>query len=144
MENDQLQNNLFELQLDEEGRSNFSAIAQWTFMNALISLISLGITIVATFVGSSKLNTNDESAGGSFMTILISAVVTLLLNITLINASGQLKKGLALSDQGYFNNGMAKLASYFKIVGILMICFLVLFIVVMLFLLVAGSGAKFS
>jgi len=64
---------------------------------------------------------------------LITAVISLLLNITLFQAASNLKKGLVQTDQNFFGVGLAKLATYFKIIGVIIIIILVF--VVLLFLL---------
>jgi ABC-type multidrug transport system permease subunit len=83
-------------------------------------------------------------AGGGILTILITIIISLLLNITLIAAANNLKKGLTGSDQGYFNLGMLKMASYFKILGILMIVILVFFALAMLVVIMAGASGGFK
>jgi len=139
------QKSIFELGLTDEGKSSYASIAQWALISAIVGFASLGVSIFSALKAISKVNgQNAAVAGGTFFTILITLVISLLLNITLINASNHLKKGLAFSDQGYFNTGLLKLTSYFKIVGILMIILLVIFALVILFVLIAGaSGTSF-
>lgn len=139
MENQQ--NSIFELGLTDEGRSSFSSISQWALINAIVGFVSLGVSVVTTVMSASKLSRfNGAAAGSTFITVLITVLISLLLNITLISAANQLKKGLALSDQGYFNTGLLKLTTYFKIVGILMIIVLVIFVLVLLVVLIAGAS----
>lgn len=134
---DNQQNSLFELDLNDEGKANLSSIAQWGYINAVVGFISAGLTLVSAFASGAR---NSET-GGNILTVFVSISISLLLNITLVNAAVNLKKGVNDSDQGYFNLGMLKLASYFKILGILLIIVLVIVFLAMLILLLASPGA---
>ena len=133
---------IFELGLTDEGKSNFSSIAQWASINAIVGFVGLGLTLLSTFMASSRLN--GAANTGNMITVFFTIVISLLLNITLIGAANNLKKGLTGSDQGYFNTGMLKMASYFKILGILMIIVLAIVALAMLVVIMAGASGGFK
>ena len=140
------QKSIFELNLTEEGKINFSSIARWAFINAITAFVSLGLSLITTFFVTPKLIHDPTSRalaqGAGIFTFLIMAGLTLLINIPLINSANNLKNGLTTSDQGYFNLGVSKLATYFKILGILMIVFLVIFFLVILIGIMAGVTGR--
>lgn len=138
------QKSIFELELTEEGKSNFSSIAQWAFINAIIGFVALVVTVITTFMLDPKVDDpalRAAAKGSGMFTALVTAVISLLLNITLLNAATNLKKGLTNSDQGYFNYGLLKMAGYFKILGILLIVFIVIFSLFLLIGIMAGASA---
>ena len=139
MEYDNQEKSIPELELNEEGKSNLSSIAQWGYINAIVGFISLGLTIVNAFAANSR--SGNGAKGANTLSVFITVVISLILNITLIGAASYLKKGLNGLDQGYFNLGMLKLASYFKIFGIIMIIALVIVSLAILLFLFSGAGA---
>jgi len=58
----------------------------------------------------------------------------------LLQAATNIKKGVTQSDQGFFGLGISKLASYFKITGILTIIFLVFMVLAILVIMITGTG----
>jgi hypothetical protein len=126
---------IFELNVDEESKLHLSSIAQWANINAIVGFVALAITIVSTII------TVSTYGGASRLSnIVISVAVSILLNVTLLAAASNIKKGIAQTDQGYFGLGLTKLAAYFKIVGILTIIVLAIFVLV--FLIVAMVGVS--
>ena len=133
---------MFELGLTEEGKSNFSSIAQWASINAIVGFVGIGMTILSSYMASSRLE--GAAKTGNMITVFFTIIISLLLNVTLIGAANNLKKGLTGSDQGYFNTGMLKMASYFKIMGILMIIVLALFALMLIIGIMAGAMGGFK
>ncbi len=109
----------------------------------MIGLISLAINIVVLVIDIVRVAT-PGAASGVFGT-LITTAISLLLNLTLLAAAQKIKLGLDQADQEQFLLGLAKLSSYFKILGILTIIAIVIFalgaVVVAIF---AGTAASFS
>ena len=71
-----------------------------------------------------------KGSGGKENSLAVNIVVigvSLFINITLFAAAKNLKLGLDNNDQGYFNLGLAKLATYFKIIGIILLIVLIIF-----------------
>ena len=131
---------IFEVDIDEEGKSQFSTIAQWANINAIIGFVSLGLSVISTIMGIGK---GVSSAGGDMFGLIITVAISLALNITLLAAATNIKKGIEQTDQGHFALGLNKMATYFKIVGILTIVVLVIFTLALLVVLVAGVGGGF-
>lgn len=120
-------NNLLdERNLTEESKTHLLGIAQWANILAILSFVGLGVGLVSLFVqtgpavGAGGVSASATLAGGLFMYVIVIAI-TLLIYITLLNAAKNIKLGLAQSNQGFFNIGITKLATYFKIIGILAI-----------------------
>ncbi|HPH84602.1 MAG TPA: DUF5362 family protein [Ferruginibacter sp.] len=138
-------NSIFELEINEEGKSQLRGIAQWGYVNALVSIISLGISIVTSVMLVSRLGENDTSLlASTVISTLLIVIVSLLLNLTLMAAANNIKKGLAGSDQGTFNVGLGKLTTYFRILGILTIIGLVILFLAIVIGLLAGASQGFK
>lgn len=136
---------IFELELNEEGKTQFAGIAQWCYFNAIASLVSLVVSVLGAVILISKLGEDESSQVASTATsTLFSVVIALLLNITLLSSANNLKKGLAGADQGTFNLGMAKLATYFRILGIITIIALVVVVLALLIVMLAGASQGFK
>jgi Family of unknown function (DUF5362) len=137
------QSSIFEFNIDEEGKSNLAAIAQWANINAIVGFTGLGISIIGFVIAMAKIGRMGSTGYAGSLGIFIGFIIGLLLNITLIYAAINIKKGLELSNQGHFVTGLSKLASYFKIFGILTIIGLVLIVLVLLFVMMMGYGRGF-
>ena len=133
---------IFEFGIDQEGKSQLAGIAMWTNVNAIIGFVALGVSLISTIIAMGQMSRYSGSAagGGLIFGIMIQLTISLILNITLIGAASNLKKALALTDQGFFGIGLTKLATYFKIVGILTIIVLVLVVLAFLIALATGFG----
>ena len=133
---------IFNFNIDEESKSNFSAIAQWANINAIVGFASAGITLlsfVITMVRFSGFSGSSSVLGTGLFSLVIGIVISLVMNVTLIYAAINLKKGLLVSDQQTFVTGLTKLATYFKIFGILMIVVIVIVVLALIFGLLMGG-----
>ncbi|WP_462255408.1 hypothetical protein [Ferruginibacter sp.] len=140
MENIQ-DNTIFDLAIDEEGKSHISSIAQWANISAIVGFAGIGISIIGVVIGLMRVSENSAAAAGSgVFGLFISTAIALLLNITLINAAINLKKGIDQTDQGHFSLGLTKLAMYFKILGIITIIVLVIVTLILLVVALVGAG----
>ena len=145
MENTQ-DTSIFGLDIDDDGKAQLSAIAQWANINAIVAFTLLAVSIISTIVTYARLSryiTSDVAATPGVFSLVIGIVISLLLNITLIAAATNIKKGIDQSNQGLFGIGLAKLASYFKIMGILTIIVLVIFGLALLVGIMLGAGKAF-
>jgi hypothetical protein len=131
---------IFDLNIDEEGKSHLATIAQWANINAIVGFISIGTTIISFAINISRYGSGAVSG---ILGSLITLAITLLLNITLFDAAKNIKKGVELTEQGQFTFGLTRLAGYFKIVGILTIIVLVIFFFALLFVILMGAGSSF-
>jgi hypothetical protein len=146
-------NNLLdENNLSEESKTQLYGIAQWGNILAILSFVGLVVGLVSLFVKKNEIAGMGGAMGdaaarmalgaGLFFYVIVIAI-TLLVYITLLNAAKNIKKGLAESDQGYFNIGVTKLATYFKIIGILAIIFGVIIFFFLLIGIFAGVASTF-
>jgi len=120
---------IFNFEFDEESKSNLSTIAQWANINAIVGIVGIAISVLSTIVAYVKLSSYGGSSAAistGIFGLFIGLVISLLLNITLLYAAINIKKGLQLSNQQYFVTGLTKLATYFKIFGIIMIVLMVI------------------
>lgn len=139
---------IFGLDIDDEGKSHLAAIAQWANINAITGFVALGIsllTLVITFNRASSYLSSGASAsaaaGTGIFSFVIGLVISLALNITLLAAASNIKKGVEQVNQGLFGIGLTKLATYFKILGIITIVALAFVGLAFLIAIVAGAGA---
>ncbi len=120
-------NNLLEEQnLSEENKTHLYDIAKWTKILCILSFVGLGIGLLSLFVKTKPaMEAGGALAGatlaGGLFTYIIVIAISLLIYITLFNASKNIELGLTQHSQGYFNIGVTKLATYFRILGILSI-----------------------
>lgn len=139
--NEQNDKIIFDLNLDEEGKANLNGVAQWANINAIVSFISLGISVISTVSTIGKVSRYSSEAGGAgFSGLLVNVGISLLLNILLFTSASNLKKGLEQNNQALFTAGITKLATYFKVVGILAIICIILVILFFLFISLVGFG----
>jgi Family of unknown function (DUF5362) len=137
------ENNLLEEgQISEDSKTQLSGIAQWANIVAIISFVSLAFSLVKLFIDFGKMSSElgrSIAMGSGIFGFVITAGITLLINITLFNAAKYVKLGVDQSDQGYFAMGIQKLGGYFKILGILFIIGLVIMTIALLFAMVIGA-----
>ncbi len=140
---------IFEFNIDEESKSHLKGIAQWAFINAIIAFVSLGITVLSSILTyvrvSSYMSGSDASltGGSNIIGLFITLAVTLALNITLMAAATNIRKGVEQTNQAYFETGITKLTTYFKITGILFIVSLVIMVLAILIALAFGISSGF-
>ena len=119
----EIHGDLYEAQINEESQTALSGVASWANIAAMIGLASLAINIVVLAV---QIVRAVDGAVSEVFGTLITTAVSLLLNLTLLSAATKIKIGVEQSDQESFLLGLAKLASYFKILGILTVIAVVL------------------
>lgn len=134
-----------EFTINDEAKNQFTEIARWTRINAVISLVSLGMSVVAAVLTILKIrelnNTGSSIVIASTVTSTIITVgISLLMNIILLQASASLQKGLQQNDQGLFGAGIGKLAAYFRVFAVILIIAMVILVLVLLFTIVMISG----
>jgi Family of unknown function (DUF5362) len=139
--NEQNDKTIFDLNLDEEGKSHLASVAQWANINAIVSFVALGISVISTIVALGKVSRySSDVAGGGVGTLFVSVGISLLVNILLFTSATNIKKGLEQNNQGFFNVGITKLATYFKVVGIIAIVSIILAVLFILFIAMMGFG----
>lgn len=131
---DNIQDNLIDdFIINEDAKSHLNEVSKWANISAIAGFIALGVSLVSTFSSLSKVAGTRGASGSIIMGALITATISLLLNITLLQAATNLKKGLVMTDQNFFGVGLSKLATYFKIIGVILIVILSLIILALLF-----------
>lgn len=140
---DQLQDhNLLDLEVSEETKSNLTALPLWMNVTAITGLAGAVLTIIFTAIRLSRYG--GYGLGAGLLSPLISLVISLLLNITLLGAAKNIKLAMGSEDQGYLNEGMRKVANYFRIYGIILICVLVFCVIAVVFAVVVATAGGFG
>lgn len=135
---------IFEFNIDEESKTQLSGIAQWAKINAIVAFVSMGVTVLSTILTLAKISAySGAAAGANVFGTFITVAVSLLLNITLLAAASNLKKGVEQTDQGHFGLGLSKMAAYFKILGILMIIAITVIVLALIVIMMIGAGRGF-
>jgi amino acid transporter len=126
--------------------TQIEGVAKWTKILSIVSFVNIVLSIIsALYMGFavSKYAGSEDALGSVFSTI-ITAAISLALNIILFNASKALQSGLQTNNQGDFAVGMQKMAHYFKFIGILFIIVLCLAAIVIIFGVLAGLAGGFK
>jgi len=116
--------------------SRIASAASWGIITAVTSLVSISISAVVTLPALFKLASSGFGgaiAMGGLIGTLVAIVVTVLLDVWLIQASVAFRK-VALTDvadQHYLVEGFGKLRNYFMVLGIVMILAAVFFVIAM-------------
>jgi hypothetical protein len=143
MENNEHKSIFDEFIVDETAKANLTEISRWANVNAIVGFVSLGVSLLSLVllsVKASEYGMGTQVAGKGVLNLLITGVVSLLLNITLLQAAANIKKGVQNTDQGAFTLGVTKMAVYFKTVGIITIIALILVGLGFLFGVMAGAS----
>lgn len=147
----QNEHSLFDMQYDEQLKQQMKGSAAMAGIAAIISLVGSVLSFINYFVMRSRLSSayNAEGFGGiqyrqnsSTSGGLFSAVLSLVLAIFMFYFLSQYarltKAGIDGNDTFQIGDGLAKLSTYFKIIGVLLI--IVLVFVFLAVLLILGTG----
>jgi len=123
---------IFSFNFDDTSRDHIKTISKWAGINAVLSLIGLGINVIQFIMAAgspyrtsgSGLNFGMRSENG--LTLFFQVCISLLLNFTLLAASKYLKKGIDDMDPASLTKGLGSLRTYYKIYGIVVIVLIVL------------------
>lgn len=128
--------NLFEFQIDHEGREEFTDLARWTKVQAIAVMSILGLLGFSVIFNWNKwgflfaLAYTPYSDDGPMIVVLI---VTLLVFIVigfllffLIRSSYRIRMGVRMKDQFQLNAGLSDLRKYFAIFGVISILILLI------------------
>lgn len=131
---DLLQQDVFDTAITEESSNQLAGISLWMQINAITAFVSLAVSLASTIWTYMRLSSygfgSSRFGGMGIFQVFLTTAVTLAINILLIQASTNIKKGLALQDQQHFNLGLQKMATYFKTIGILIIVGLSLMVLI--------------
>lgn len=135
MENEK---NLFDLQLDNLGKSYLKETAKWARFLAIVGMVGLGLILIASTItsinvnGKTGYNGNDDIndaayiAGYSIGTLLIGAFFFLPCYF-LLKFANKMNRALGADDIASLNEAFKNLKITFRYVGILTIIVLALF-----------------
>jgi hypothetical protein len=131
-------NDILEGEVTEESKQHLGAIGQWMQINAIVAFATLGLSLLTTVwtvvkIGGALFSGYGYFSAGFIVQQLVTITISLVLNILLLQTAGNIKKALQQNDQFYFNRGMAKMAAYFKVFGILFIIALVIVALLILY-----------
>jgi hypothetical protein len=126
---------VFNFVADDNTSLQLKGISRWAKINAIVAFASLGLSIISSVLVMVKYSYYFGTQGlfGGKQTI-VGWIISLVMNITLLNAANNIQKAIGLTDQNLFNKGLSNLASYFKIAGIVILIALILFIFAFAFL----------
>lgn len=138
---------VFEISFDERIKSAMREAAAWAGIAAMLSLANSILGLISYFVRISKVNAMLSDTGlqgarqpmmAGLLSPLISVGIAVVLFIFLMKFSRSARQGIAGSDNYLVSEGLGGLATYFKIVGILIIIVLSFVALAVLFSLAAG------
>ncbi|MFN8252671.1 MAG: hypothetical protein U0V75_12415 [Ferruginibacter sp.] len=145
----QQDNTIFdEFTINEEAKAHITDIARWANLNAILGLFSLVMSVFSSVMAIIKMlqlngSSNAAIMAGTLISLLVTIGITLLMNIVLLQAAANMKKGVQRNDQGLFSAGTGKLATYFRVFAIVLIIAMVIIVLVLLFTLVMIGGRSF-
>lgn len=113
-------NTLLSLTVTNKLRSDLNTASTWAKIIAIVNFINVGLSLLASAIG------------GNFFGAIISAAISILINIYLLNFGTKLKRALDATSQVDFNDGMNDLRMYFKVYGIVIIIAIVICVLAML------------
>ena len=145
----QQDNTIFdEFTINEEAKAHITDIARWANLNAILGLFSLVMSVFSSVMAIIKMRqlnggANTAIMAGTLISLLVTIGITLLMNIVLLQAAANMKKGVQCNDQGLFCAGTSKLATYFRVFAIVLIIAMVVIVLVLLFTLAMIGGRRF-
>jgi TRAP-type C4-dicarboxylate transport system permease small subunit len=130
-QNQDLQNSIFELEVDNETRNSLYETAKWTKFLAIVATVCLAVFVLLFIIFGTRIGTavstlipgGDALNAGAMIIIVVLIFVAILGALTyfLMKASSGIKLGIDTNNQEAFNNGLNSLRIYFIIYGILTI-----------------------
>ena len=138
MEQEQTPDKILNVEIDMISRDHLKTITVWARIMAVVGFINLGLTLIRLLVNPDSTGTMALVAMLFF--VLIYLVVMALLYVFLLRFANRTSASLNTQNQEQFNAGIGYLATYFKILGIIIIIGLAL---VGLFVVFLAIGAAF-
>ena len=131
---------IFNFEINETSKAHLQGLSQWAKITAIVSFISVGLSILSTLF---LLGKYGSRIGSSISSSLVSWVISILLNIILFGVAKSLQNAIVNTDQGSLNKGLSDLAKSLRIVGILCIIIGAILVLVLLFALIMGASRGF-
>ena len=130
-QNQDLQNSIFELEVDNETRTSLYETAKWTKFLGIVATVCLAIFILLFIIFGTRIGAavstlipgGDTLNAGAMIIVVVLIFVAILGALTyfLMKASSGIKLGLDTNNQEALNNGLNSMRIYFLIYGILTI-----------------------
>jgi hypothetical protein len=140
---------LFGVHIDDTTKSHLRTAAIWARIIAMVAFVSYGINLIVAFIGKNPTLGDGEysaiaaSAGrtSQIAGALIGAIIGVIINLFLFRFAKYTTEAVDRQSQASLEMGFNGLKVYFKILGIIMLIFLILAGLVLLLVLL-GQGIK--
>jgi TRAP-type C4-dicarboxylate transport system permease small subunit len=130
-QNQNLQNSIFELEVDNETRNSLYETAKWAKFLAIVATVCLAVFVLLFIIFGTRIGAavstlipgGDTLDAGAMIIIFVLIIVAILGALTyfLMKASSGIKLGIDTNNQEALNNGLNSLRIYFMIYGIITI-----------------------
>lgn len=107
--------------LSSASREALQKSAVWSRYLAIISIVTLGLSVLQTVIGLMK---GVGSMASSILGLIISGVITFVMANNLLKFSSFTKSSMDTGDASQLNEGFYHLKIYFTIMGVLCIIIL--------------------
>jgi hypothetical protein len=135
---------IFNLQVDEVAKSYLLETTKWTKFLTVVSLVMMGLVLLAFIFAGAAMSTVSSSYGGAAGMGALGATGMIILFIfvfalyfypiyAMLKFSNLTKAGILSADQQRFNEGLGYLKGAFKYMGILMIIVLAFYALIFIF-----------
>ncbi|MBL7743261.1 MAG: hypothetical protein JNN00_07250 [Chitinophagaceae bacterium] len=140
---------LFDLQYNENFKSQLRGAAVWGGIAAILSIGSTLLGLIQTFMTKNEIpaefraegfensTMRNVATGGNIVGTVISLIISILLFYFLIRFSSLTKTGLNGNNPEMVSSGLGNLSSYFITIGVIIIIVLVIFLIA-----IAGIAAS--
>jgi len=130
-ENQNQLDSFFNLSFDSKATQCILTIAKWARIGAICSFVGYGIAlIVAVFGKNSSIDADSvgvaATKAGNIAGAFLSGIIGTIINYFLYRFSTAARQGVEGMDQLRLNQGLGDLRTYFKILGIIILIFLII------------------
>lgn len=145
------------LQVTRDMKINWLSTSKWAMFFAVLGFINAGVTLLMAGVmmpmmrsmmvmsGQAELAAVMESAGIFFtLLIVLAAAAAFLLSLFHLRFSTGIQRAMQFDDQNAFESAWQNLRNYFRLYGILIIVYIVLYLIALIFIgNMVASGPEF-
>jgi small-conductance mechanosensitive channel len=142
------ENKVADLQLTWDSKEFLKETAKWAYFLSIMGYIGIGLLIIfAIFAGTIFSSLGEAGGMGSFPTALITCLYLLLavlyfFPVYYLNKFGSnTKTALANNDSDMLGNALEYLKSHYKFIGIMTIVVMSLYVLAIVFAVIAGVAA---
>ncbi len=148
----QNEHSLFDIQYDDNLKQQMKGAANVAAIAAILSLVGSVVSFISFFVTRSRQEAmlrnmgmegfssqNAASTGSNLVSAVISLVLAIFMFYFLSQYARLTKAGVDNNDTMQIGDGLAKLATYFKIIGVLLIIVMVFFFLAILIVATIGG-----